>query len=403
MSAGSANFKLAYRSLKAAKARSFLTMLGIVIGVMAVVLVVCIGQGVKEQIAGQFNRYGKKVLTVQPGSPNDKASVLAGLPGAASELLTEKDLAVVQKTEGIVHAAPIAITNGTASGDHTVTSPLIIATTADFSDIVNQSMASGGFFDPDINSQTIVLGQSIAHKLFDDNAPLGQGLTWRGERFVVAGVFNDFKAPPLSLEASFNDALFVPLSTAETLTSNSLGIYQILAKASSTDNVDTAITSVTNALVRAHGGAHDVTVERTAQSSTASSQTIHLLTLLVGGSAIIALIVGSIGIMDVMLVSVTERMHEIGIRKAVGATNRQIMNQFVSEAFVLSAIGAVLGLVFAGVCIGLLRLYSSLQPVLVWQVLVVAPVIAVGVGVFFGSMPALKAARKDPIEALRHE
>ena len=115
------------------------------------------------------------------------------------------------------------------------------------------------------------------------------------------------------------------------------------------------------------------------------------------------MVVGGVGIMDVMLVSVTERMHEVGIRKAIGATNQQIMRQFVAEAFVLSAIGAVLGVLFSAAGVGLLRAYTSVQAVLVWQVMIVVPLIAIAIGVFFGSMPALKAARKDPIEALRHE
>jgi ABC-type antimicrobial peptide transport system permease subunit len=135
----------------------------------------------------------------------------------------------------------------------------------------------------------------------------------------------------------------------------------------------------------------------------ASNKTIHLLTLLIAGAALISLIVGGVGIMNVMLVSVTERMHEIGVRKAIGATNRQIMRQFMAEAFVLSAIGAVIGVAFSAAIVGLMRFYTGLEPVLVWQVMVIAPVIAVAIGLFFGSLPALKAARKDPIEALRHE
>jgi putative ABC transport system permease protein len=397
------NFKLAYRSLKAAKARSFLTMLGIIIGVMAVVLMVCIGQGVKHQISGQLGRYGKNVLLIQPGSGNSSASLLTGLSGTSSSLLTENDLRTVQKTPGIDAAVPIATATGSMRGDHSVTSPFVVATTADFAQVINQSFASGGFFDPEVDSKTVVLGESVAQKLFDDNAPLGQGLYWRGQRFIVAGVFNDFKAPPFSLEANFNNAVFVPYSTAQSLSGNVLGIYQILAKASASSQLDQTAQRTDTALVAAHGGSHDITVAPASSASTASDRTIHLLTLLVAGAAIIALIVGGVGIMDVMLVSVTERMHEIGLRKAIGATNRQIMRQFVAEAFVLSSFGALTGLVLSAAAVGLLRLYSSLQPVLVWQAFVFAPLVAIAIGLFFGSMPALKAARKDPIEALRHE
>lgn len=396
------NFRLAYRSLRAAKARSFLTMLGIIIGVMAVILMICIGQGVKQQISGQLGRYGKNVVMVQPGGANTNVSLLTGLSGTSSSLLSENDLRTVQKTAGVKYAVPLATDSGSATGDHTVNAPFVVATTSDFTKVVNQSFASGGFFDPDVDSKTVTLGQTVAQKLFDNNAPLGQALTWRGQRFIVAGVFNDFKAPPFSLEADFNNAIFVPYSTAQSLSGNVLGIYQILAKPAGKAAAQPLIPSVKNNLVSAHGGAQDVSVTLASDANTTSDQAIHQLTLLVTGAALIAFIVGGVGIMDVMLVSVTERMHEIGIRKAIGATNRQIMRQFMAEAFVLSTLGALIGLVLSCAAVGLLRLYSSLQPVIVWQALVIAPLLAIAIGLFFGSMPALKAARKDPIEALRN-
>jgi putative ABC transport system permease protein len=216
-------------------------------------------------------------------------------------------------------------------------------------------------------------------------------------------VFDNFNAPPFSLEADFNDAVFVPYATAQQLTGSVLGMYQIVAKAKDQSQLTPTVQTVRSRLASAHGGAHDTTVLQANDSDSASNRTIHLLTVLVATAAAVALVVGGVGIMDVMLVSVTERMHEIGLRKAIGATNRQIMRQFMAEAFVLSGLGALVGMCLAAGLVGLLRLYTSLQPVLVWQVFVIAPAVAIAVGLFFGSMPALKAARKDPIEALRHE
>jgi putative ABC transport system permease protein len=397
------NLRLAYRSIQNARGRSLLTMLGIIIGVMAVVLVVCIGQGIKQQIAGQLGRYGKNTLTIQPGTAGGSGSVLGGFSGTTTSLLSGNDLRLVQKAPGVQYAVPLSTTTGSMKGDNTIDAPFIVATTADFPNVINQSIQYGGFFDSESNSKTVVLGETIAHKLFNDNAPLGQTLTWRGRQFVVAGVFSDFDAPPFSLEADFNNAVFVPYSTAQELTGSVLGMYQIVAKAGGDTALPQTVHAIQTALVSAHGGAHDVAVMRADQDDAGSDRTIHLLTVLVAGAALIALIVGGVGIMNVMLVSVTERMHEIGVRKAIGATNRQIMRQFMAEAFVLSTGGAVIAVVLSCATVFLMRFYTSVHPVFVWQIMVIAPLFAIAVGLFFGSLPALKAARKDPIEALRHE
>jgi len=393
------NFKLAYQSLRASKARSLLTMLGIIIGVAAVVLTICIGQGVKEQIAGKLGRYGPDVLAVETVAPD--GSPLQGLQQVRTGL-AQRDVTVAQKTAGVSVVVPLATATGSMTGDHTVATPSIIATTADFTYLSGQPFASGGMFDTENGSKTVVLGSEVAHRLFDDTAPLGESLTWRGQRFLVAGVFDSFDAPPFSPEAAYDNSVFVPYSTALDISGGSVGLYELLAK---TDGTATNLVRdrLQLALDAAHGGAKDTTVFAAARGGRASDDTIHLLTVLIAGAAIIALIVGGVGIMNIMLVNVAERMHEIGIRKAIGATNQQIMRQFVAEAFVLSVIGAVIGLVLSCAAVGLLRLYSSIHAVIVWQVLVIAPLIAIVVGVFFGSMPALKAARKDPIEALRHE
>lgn len=408
MSWRNGNLKLAAASVRSAKSRSFLTMLGIIIGVMAVVGVVCIGQGIKQQIASQVEHFGADIITVRPGtaaSGLSATSLLAGnsLPSAASTLLTHRDLETISETPGVQFTVPLGIATGSVRGDHTVSAPLIIATGSRLPEAINQPVPQGGFFDDDENNHTVVLGQNIAMQLFDDPMPLGQTLTYRGQDFIVTGEFGEFNSAPFSLSANFNDAVFMPYSTAQKLNGGQLALYQILAKTAEGTSPATVALSIDRRLVSAHGGARTDSVLTAAQSSQNSNQIIHLLTVLVAGVALIALVVGGVGIMDVMLVSVTERMHEIGLRKAVGATNRQILQQFMAEALVISTTGALLGVALAAAGVGLLRLYTSLQPVLVWQAFVVAFVAAVVIGVIFGSAPALKAARKDPIEALRHE
>jgi putative ABC transport system permease protein len=402
------NVRLAVTHLKKARARSFLTMLGIVIGVVAVCLVVCLGQGIKQQISGQIAHFGPDILTVRPGAPSQSllpTSLLAGngLPSQASSLLTEQDLKTIAGTPGVQYAVPLSIASGSATGDHTVKTPLIIATGAELPEAINQPVAQGGFFDITANNHTVVLGQTAARQLFDDDMPLGQTLTYRGQQFIVTGIFGEFNTTPFSLSASFNDAIFMPYSSARTLSGGQLAIYQILAKADGGTKPDALARTLDDRLSRLHGGARVDSVLTADQSSQGSGQVIRLLTALIIGVALIAMLVGGVGIMDVLLVSVAERMHEIGLRKAVGATNRQILHQFMTETLVLSGTGAFIGVVLSLASVGLLRVYTNLQPVLVWEGFVAACVVAVVIGRSFGTAPALKAARKDPIEALRHE
>jgi len=376
------NFKMAYDSVRSHKGRSALTMLGIIIGVAAAVLVVCAGQGVKNEIAGRLNGFGRDVMSIQPTGN--------------APYLTGQDVSIVQKTGGVEEVVPLAHVSGNARGDHMVSDPMVIATTTGFPDMVNQPFMYGGFFDDDTPS--VVLGANLARKLYTNTDPSGQTLTWRGQNLVVAGVYSNFNAPPFSLESDFDNSMFVSYDLTQKMSGDSLSVYEILARAG---NLAEAAAKVHTNLVLAHGGADDVEVSSALSTADQSDDTIHLITMLVMVAALVALVVGGVGVMNVMLVSVTERMHEIGVRKAIGATNQQIMRQFTAEAFVLSTVGSVVGLILACAGVGLMRLYSSIQAVIVWQVLVVAPVVAIVVGVFFGSIPAVKAAHKDPIDALR--
>lgn len=399
------HFKNGWDSLRGSKWRNFWTMLGVIIGVASVIIIVSVGEGIKQQIGGQIHHLGKDLILIRPAqlkTDGGQAGSLGQLSGATiSGKLSDKDIESIQKTKGISAVAPLsAVTGGVHGEDGDYHGGLIIGTSPDLPSLLNQSMAYGGFLTADdMGTNAAVLGQEVASKLFNEEVPLGRSFTFHGQEFIVHGIFNQFSAAPLSEQADFNKAIFIPYDVAQTLTNNTAPTYEILAKSSKqTAQVAAAVKA---ALLKNHGGQDDFNVLQENSNITGSGNVIELLTRMISVVAAISLLVGGIGIMNVMLVSVTERLHEIGIRKAIGATNRQILGQFLVEASLLSLCGGAIGIALAyGFDIGL-RIFTNIRPAIGWQIVLVATGVSLLIGIVFGSIPALKAARKDPIQALR--
>lgn len=403
--------KASVKAVSSNKMRSVLTMLGIVVGVVSVVSIVSVGEGVKAQIQDQIDHFGKDLITVRPGNERDVAGASALttinsiLDANEHGSLSKQDIVAVQRTKDVKYEAPLSIVGGRVSGgDHNPGSVAVVGTTEDFANLLGQKITYGSNLDDTMNqATTAILGSRVAERMFDDPVPLGRAFTIRGEQFFVAGIFDDFDTAPFSSEINFNNAIYIPYDSAQQLTDGSAATYEILVRPDSAKNTDAVIKNLKKNLANAHGGQKDFSVLTHAQSAEVSNGILNLMTTLIGGVAAISLLVGGIGIMNIMLVSVAERMHEIGIRKAVGATNRQILDQFVTEAAVLSLAGGIVGVIVSFVIDIALRLSTSLQPIITWQVVVAALVVSLLVGIIFGSAPALKAARKDPINALRNE
>jgi len=380
-------------------------MFGIIVGVVAVVITVSIGSGVKRQINDQLNQLDKNVITIRPGTTHTSgyAATSGVFAGLGSGPLSQADWKVVGQTTGVQKAVPLGVGSGYATVDGAkLDQGSIIATTSGLPDILHQKVAYGVFFNSqEEESHVVVIGQRVAEQLFQENAPIGRTLTIRGQDFVVRGVFDQFAGNPLSLGTDLNQAVFIPMPVAAALADGTVPIAQIFAQV---DNpVATVQQSIKHNLTTSHNGQQDFAVLNRADDLHASSSTVTLITQLVSGLAGLSLIVGGIGIVNIMLVSVTERTHEIGIRKAIGATNRQILNQFLIEAVTLSAVGGFIGIVLALLAIFLIRIGTNLHPVISLPVIVIAPLAAGLVGVVFGVAPAIKASRKDPIDALRYE
>lgn len=400
------HFKTAMAIMRANRGRSLLTMLGVIVGVASVVLVVGIGEGVKQQATEQINQYSQNVITVRPGQLSGSSSALGSLgsSGVVSGELTAGDVNTIGDLSDVTASVPLMVIAGDARGSHNYAGAPIIGTSPYFLSAVDQSLQYGVFFTADDTDNNVaVLGSSAATRLFGNSVPLGRSFSLRGQQFVVRGVLDSFASTPLASSTDFNNAIFVPSGVADSLTGNRAPIYEILAKVDNSANVGPTAKQIQSSLLLSHGDSADFTVLKPGQTLNGTDNLLSLLTDLIAGVAAISLLVGGIGIMNVMLVSVTERNHEIGIRKAVGATNRQILSQFMIEASTLSVVGCVIGILASFLVDLLLRVFTSLTPEISWRTALFATLASLLVGIIFGSLPALKAARKDPITALRNE
>lgn len=402
------NFKIAIDSIKSSKWRSFLTMLGIIIGVASVVTIVSIGEGVKKQISDQISRMGPDLITIRPGKA-DKNGISAQLPGIGvttsftGTALTESDLKTAEQTKDVMAAVPLSVVTGTPQTDtRSFERSYIFGTTQDLPKMLNLTVEFGEFFDEaDKDKEVAVIGKSVAEDLFQETVPIGRTMKIRGESFIVRGVFEEFETSSFAPIANYNDAVFIPLNASKKLQNNQTNIQQIFVKPDSPEKTNIVAANLQKQLLNGHTGQDDFSVLKQEDNLEIANSVLNLLTGLIGAIAGISLLVGGIGIMNIMFVSVTERTREIGVRKAVGATNNQILGQFMIEAAMISFVGGMIGVTASVLANFLLRVFTDLQPVITIPIMIIAVLVALIVGVIFGTAPALKAARKDPIQALR--
>lgn len=401
------NFKIAMDSIRHAKWRSFFTMLGIIIGVASVVTIVSIGEGVKKQVQGEIDRLGPDLITLRPGKvvERDQNGHITGVPllnTLVNAPLTEADLKVVTETKNVRSAVPLGYLPGAPKTDERdMQSALVFGTTSDLPQALNQEVTYGAFFDKGANKNVAIIGQRVAEELFQETVPIGSSMQIRGQSFVVVGVFEEFNRVSFSPEIDYNAAIFIPTGAAKKLNNGQLSIQQVLIRPNDSSQTDSVVRDLDRRLLNSHAGQHDFTLLRQEDNLAISNSILNLLTSLITAVAAVSLVVGGIGIMNVMIVSVTERTQEIGIRKAVGATNQQILAQFVIEAAVISFVGGIIGVITSILVNFGLRISTDLQPVITLPIMAIAVFVALVVGVIFGVAPALKAAQKDPIDALR--
>jgi putative ABC transport system permease protein len=400
----------ALRSLRSNTMRSVLTTLGIIIGVGAVIIMVSVGNGAKEQINAMIDKLGANIMMVRPGR-----NFGHGVSGGAGSLptLTEDDALAIQNEIGTVMlASPTVRGNAQLIAGNLNWSTSVNGITNDFFAAREWALADGRFFEPEEvkgSSKVVILGETVAENLFPDLDPIGQSLRINRVPFTVIGVLTPKGDGP---GGDQDDAVMLPITTAKkrvlggrVLAGNL--VDSIYVKAKSAEMVSQTEELVTALLRERHRIApnqnDDFEIRNMAEFMNARADSSKAMSFLLMAVASISLVVGGIGIMNIMLVSVTERTREIGLRMAVGAAGKDIMSQFLIESTVLSLIGGVLG-VFLGLTGSLgMGSYSQWEAIIDYHSVLLAFSFSAAVGIFFGFYPARKASLLDPIEALRHE
>ncbi|HEY2615332.1 MAG TPA: ABC transporter permease [Chthoniobacterales bacterium] len=401
-----ATFKVAGRALRKNKLRSVLTALGIIIGVGAVIAMVSIGNGAKAQVQAQIASLGQNILQVFSGSVTS-SGIRTGFGGAGT-LKIEDAEAIRREVPGVVAVSEeVASTAQVAAGNQNWFTR-ILGESADYFDIRQWIIADGaGFSSQDVRSanKVCVIGHTAAYNIYGDEDAVGQVLRIKGVPFVVTGVLTQ---KGFSLQGTDqDDVVIMPFTSAMKRVVGGTTLRNINVQIASEDQIESAQQQIVSLLRQRHnirsGRDDDFTVRNQQEVADTANATANVMTGLLFAVACVSLVVGGIGIMNIMLVSVTERTREIGVRLAVGAHGRDILTQFLIEAVVLSAMGGIIGIAAGIVASKVISMIKNWPTVISPLWMLIAFLVSAAVGIFFGFYPAREASRLDPIDALRYE
>jgi putative ABC transport system permease protein len=398
------NVGAALASLRGNWFRSILTILGVVIGVASVIILVAFGHGAQKEITGQIDTLGANVAIVIPGKLRGQSN-FNPTAGLGISNLTEKDLKAVRRVPGVRAAAPIIfLGGGVYRGDKPAAICMPIGTTPEFQQIRRLSIDAGRFFThEELDEQVCVLGTGVRKDLFGEEDPLGQSISINEQPYRVVGVVRERSIGSGLFGGDELDALiYIPIKVVHRL-NETRTLHRLFMEFETGSRPDELVERVRQAMLSSHGGRDDFSLVRAKELLDMFYKVFSMLAALLLGITSISLIVGGIGIMNIMLVSVTERTREIGIRKTVGARRRDIFFQFLTEAVTLSLLGGALGIGLAIVACYLLGQWLPLKPLITGGSVLLGFTVCVAVGIISGVAPAVAAARKDPIEAIRYE
>jgi putative ABC transport system permease protein len=398
--------KLAGQSIRKNKMRTLLTMLGVIIGVAAVIVMVAVGQGAQSQIRNRIDKLGTNLIMITPGS-----SASGGVSQGAQTFnrLTVKDVEAVRAGATLLTGiSPVILAPTQAITANGNWRTLVYGVSTDYHTIRDWDVAEGAYFtDTDVRTsrKVALIGKTVADGLFPGSDPVGQTLQLRHVPFEIIGVLAEKGQTAEGNDQ--DDIVIAPYTTVQNRLQGRQFIGQIIASASTRSDIPLAEAEITSAMRASHrlGTADnsDFTVRDQTDLAKTAQETTRVMTWLLAAIASISLLVGGIGIMNIMLVSVTERTREIGIRMAVGARGSDVLRQFLVESTVMSVAGGLIGVVVGWLSAVVLRLITHWETVVSPQTVIIALVFSASVGIFFGYYPARKAAALNPIEALRYE
>lgn len=395
----------AIASLRSTRVRTGLTTLGIIIGVLSMSLVLALGEGAKQTITNQITGLDHGIILAKPGGADQRAAMSTYSPfGVASaSTLTERDLKSISDLQQTNAVAPLMFINGTITfNQKNAGGAPIIATTPDLTDLLKFKLSSGQFLSDTTARDTVVLGHETALDLLGNDQVRGQEVTIKGRSHTVIGILKPTGARINAIGIDLDRSVYISLEDGKSFNQGIAQIGQLVMRAKDTAKASQTAAAIDGVILANHSNERDFSVVEGKDAASSVSGFYTLIVLITTAVAAVALIVGGIGIMNIMLVSVTERTREIGIRKALGASNGHIMSQFLIESLTMTVSGGLIGLVLAYIIAFFIGIAFSFQPALTWQIIATAMAMAIGVGVMFGLYPAVKASRKDPIEALRH-
>ncbi|MDU2971230.1 MAG: ABC transporter permease [Veillonella sp.] len=399
------SFLMAWASLIANKMRSILTMLGIIIGVAAVIALVSIGNGVKQDIQNSISSLGSNLLMVMPGAPRTPGV----RPSQGSmKSLKVSDYQAISKLDGVKAASPYTANSYVTIYQSKNWTTTVSGVSSNFQDVNNWTMAEGRFISSknvENRERVAVVGQTVVKNLFAGEDPVGKEIRIKNIPFRVIGVLNSKGNGTMGNDQ--DDVIFIPYTTAMERVEGVDYLRMVYVVASDDNGIDRLQSDIENLLRVRHGikdtNLDDFNIQNMKSIMETMEQTTGTLTLFLGAVAAISLVVGGIGIMNIMLVSVTERTREIGIRKALGATYIVIVTQFLIEAVVISLMGGLIGIALGIGASKLIGLASGMSTVISVPTIVLSFAFSMAIGLVFGIYPARKAAKLNPIDALHYE